>query len=83
MSSGDRRQPPKLNTSGRRQLTLIIEDIRQHVPAWIGLLEEHVARLSEDGLLGTSDGARSYAEHELKAMKRDLTALLAAAVKGR
>jgi hypothetical protein len=59
-----------------------IEDIRPHVPAWIKLLETHIASLppdrdpsGHDGDDGSSD--RGYAEHELRAMKRDLGALLA------
>ena len=59
-----------------------VEEIRPHVDAWIGLLEEHVAGLPEDGPQGSGDAGRSYAEHELVAMKRDLGALSPATAPG-
>jgi len=65
------------------KVTQAIEDVRPHVPAWIKLLERHVASLPPDRTPSGHDGdegssERSYAEHELQAMKRDLPALLAA-----
>ena len=65
------------------KITQAIEDIRPHVPAWIMLLERHVASLPPDSFPSGHDGdegscERGYAEHELRAMKRDLAALLAA-----
>ncbi len=58
-----------------------IADIRPHASAWIKLLEAHVASLPPDRPHSAeAEGCfdRSYAEHELAAMKRDLAALLAA-----
>ena len=65
------------------RLRSAVADIRSHVPAWIKLLESHVASLPPDRPhAAEADGCfdRSYAEHELAAMKRDLAALLAAAL---
>ena len=57
-----------------------VEDIRPHVPHWIALLEAHVASLPPDGPDGSGEADRSFAEHELRAMKRDLGALLSVAL---
>lgn len=54
-----------------------IEDIRPHFAAWTALLEIYVDSLPPDSVLNDNDAARSYAEHELRAMHRDLGALLA------
>ena len=61
-------------------LEAAIEEIRPHADAWISLMEAYVASLPPDTpetpeQAGTAD--RSYAEHELRAMRRDLAALLA------
>lgn len=56
------------------------KDVAPHVRAWTVLLEEHVQSLPEDGEPGSGDAARSYAEHELRAMRRDLGALTHALV---
>jgi hypothetical protein len=58
-------------------LDAAVTDIRPHVETWIMLLESYVARLPPDGPAGSSEANRSYAEHELRAMRRDLGALLA------
>ena len=62
--------PPVVSTN------TAIEDIRPHVPHWIGLMEAYVASLPPDGPMGSGDADRSFAEHELHAMKRDLGALI-------
>lgn len=56
-----------------------IEQIRSHVGAWIGLLQTYVDSLPPESLnlINDDDAARSYAEYELRAMKRDLGALIA------
>lgn len=51
------------------------KEVAPHAGAWLALLSEHVETLPEDGLDGSGDSARSYAEHELRAMRRDLGAL--------
>jgi hypothetical protein len=56
----------------------VIADIRPHVPHWIDLLEAYVASLPPDGPDGSGETDRSFAEHELRAMKRELGALLTA-----
>jgi hypothetical protein len=63
-------------------LRAAVEDVRPHASAWIRLLSAYVDSLPPDTTdtperVGCSD--RSYAEHELRAMKRDLGALLAVA----
>jgi len=63
-----------------QQYKLVIEDIRPHINAWIALLTTHVANLPPDTQpTAESEGCadRSYAEHELHAMQRDLQALAA------
>ena len=61
-----------------QKLRAAVNEVRPHIPAWIALLEAHVESLPPDGPDGSGDCARSYAEHELRAMRRDLGALLAA-----
>lgn len=68
-----------LNVDRLATLEAAVADIRPHVGSWIKLLEAHVASLPPDGPAGSGDADRSYAEHELRAMRRDLGALLAAA----
>lgn len=62
-------------------LDAAVADIRPHAHAWIELLERYVSSLPPDGPVdphtGESACDRSYAEHELRAMRRDLAALLA------
>lgn len=57
-----------------------IEDVRSHVDAWVSLLAEYVSTLPPDTQPTSEDSAglsdRSYAEHELRAMNRDLAALI-------
>lgn len=60
-------------------LEFAVNEVRPHFDAWVRLLEEHRASLPPDSPPtpendGVSD--RSYVEHELQAMKRDLGALL-------
>ena len=56
-----------------------IENIRPHVSAWIALLQTYMDSLpaTSGGLIDDDEAARSYAQHELRAMQRDLGALLA------
>lgn len=56
------------------------KDCAPHIPAWIALLEAYVETLPLDHAGGDCDAARSYALHELRAMKRDLGALAEALV---
>lgn len=60
-----------------------VGDILPHVDAWIGLLERHVANLPPDREPSPEDSGgsadRGYAEHELRAMRSALGALLPAA----
>jgi hypothetical protein len=61
------------------RLKFYVSEIKPHVSAWIDLLETHVRSLPEDAqetpeAPGLSD--KSYAEHELLAMKRDLGSLV-------
>lgn len=61
-------------------VALAIEDIRSHAAAWIKLLTAYVNSLPPDTpptAENEGNADRSYAEHELRAMKRDLAALLA------
>ena len=62
-------------------LDAAVSDIRPHVPAWIALLEKYAASLPADRAPSGHDGDegstdRSYVEHELRAMRRDVSALL-------
>ena len=55
-------------------------DIGSHIPAWTGILERYLDSPPPDVPQSaehpdTSD--RSYIEHELRAMRRDLAALMA------
>jgi hypothetical protein len=62
------------------KLDRAIADIRPHAAAWIKLLTAYVNSLppdTEPTAESEGNADRSYAEHELRAMKRDLTALLA------
>ncbi len=52
-----------------------VGDVRMHVNAWINLLDDYVKTLPPDSPLGSGEADRSYAEHELHAMRRDLGAL--------
>lgn len=63
---GDTRTPPSVMAA--------IEDVRSHVDSWTRLLARYVDMLDEE----TDECDRLYAEHELRAMGRDLTALIAA-----
>jgi len=51
-----------------------IEDVRYHVSSWTMMLSRYVKTLPEE----TDECDRLYAAHELEAMERDLTALIAA-----
>ncbi len=69
------RRDPELH-----KLQTAIAEVRPHVDAWIYLLSSYVDSLPPDTQpTAESDGTadRSYAEHELRAMKRDLVALVA------
>ena len=54
-------------------------EIKTHVDAWIELLERYIETLPPDDDLGSGEEDRSYAKHELHAMRRDLGALFSAA----
>ena len=63
------------------RMTAVVADIESHISAWTGLLEAHIAALSPDRSPSGHDGdegssERGYAEHELRAMRRDLGALV-------
>lgn len=63
------------------QIRTAIEEIRHHFTPWVDLLTAYVATMPPDTAPSPeSDGCynRSYAEHELCAMKRGISALLAA-----
>lgn len=66
------------------EVFIAANDVAAHVDAWINLLRRHIASLPDDlpetaHEDGTSD--KSYAQHELRAMERDLPALLNAVAK--
>ena len=66
-----------------RRLSLMdvaVADIRPHLQSWTTLLERHRDSLPPDTPESAEEEAcyeRSYVEHELRAMRRDLGALLA------
>ena len=72
-----------MSTDSTTRLLAAVDDVRSHVTAWTALLVQHVHSLPHDEQPtpenDSPDCARSYAEHELAAMRRDLAALLAAA----
>lgn len=68
----------ELATSKNYTATLerAIDDVRTHADAWVDLISQLVCYISSDSASSETD--RSYVEHELKAAKRDLGALIAA-----
>ncbi len=71
---------PKVNPTFVDRYHDAVQDIRPHIDTWISLLRTYVTSLPYDRLETSQDNGnsdRSYAEHELKAMIRDLNALRA------
>lgn len=67
--------------TAKRMAASTVNDIRPHFDAWVKLLTAYVNSLPPDiAPTAESEGRsdRSYAEHELNAMKRDLGALFVA-----
>lgn len=52
-----------------------IEDVIPHIGAWTALLEARVESMEASGPDGEGDADLTHAQHELRAMKRDLATL--------